>query len=188
MNYGGKVFRVVTENHPGCPVLAAAGAALIRTEYVTGVNPLAWGLDRAAAFFFPNHLDAVAIAKDIPHAHATVDPVADNNLRAVSASSTGAVKQADDVFVPIHETRDAPRPQNSLPVPVLAGAQPARPERAGHCASVRGSTRSLPANVKLDPRGGQILSKRSRSPRKTPAAPRDLPDAERFWWRQGQMA
>lgn len=156
ISYGGKVFRVVTPNHPGDPCLESAGP--IRTEYLAAIEPVTWCLARDAAFVFPRHLDAVTLAAKIPHCHATTDTDGDqrsNNLRAVAASSSGAAKQAVS-----SETSkvviDAPRPQTSLPVPVLAGAQPVSRESAGHCASVRGST-SVASDRRgfSDSRGGQ---------------------------------
>jgi hypothetical protein len=70
----GIVFRVVTESHPGCPKLAAAGADKIRTEFLANdIEPWEWALERAAAFCFPHYEDAQNAAKLIgPHCHARV--------------------------------------------------------------------------------------------------------------------
>ena len=70
----GIVFRVVTESHPGCPKLAAAGADKIRTEFLANdLEPWEWALERAAAFRFPHYEDAQNAAKLVgPHCHARV--------------------------------------------------------------------------------------------------------------------
>lgn len=190
MIYGGLIFRVVTPNYPGDPAFDSFGP--IRTEYLAQTEPRTWTMSRDQAFFFPRHLDAVNVARTIPHCHPAV---ATNNLRAESASSSGAEQQAElESNILIRDS--APRSQNSLPVPVLAGSEPVSLERAGHCDPARGSTtkRPTPNGVAARPandghsRGGQN-SKRNRMTALKRAHERTTPpDSERFWWKQGQMA
>ena len=184
MIYGGKVFRVVTPNHPGCPKLDEAGAPAIRTEYLTGTEPLTWGLSRASAFFFPRHLDAVNLAKDIPHCHATV-ATDDQDLRVVtSGSSAGEVKQPDKVETlrrGLGTHRDSPCPQNSSQ---QDGAEAAR---LAHNQKVVGSS-PTPAKLSKRSRMLKIRAAANRVDGNGTDGSNGTDAAQKFWWKQGAYA
>lgn len=173
MIYGGRIFRVVTPNHPGCPLLEAAGAPPIRTEYVATVDPLTWCLDSASAFFFSRHLDAVKVAASIPHCHATTATTPEqheSNLR--------------DPGIPT----SAFRLPHSLPAPVRdQGTQHATAACAGDSLQQDGAAvaRSPRRQVEKKPpsKRARMLALRQAHERTAPK-----PATGGFWWQEGQMA
>lgn len=176
-----------------------------------------WTATRAEAFVYPRHLDADLRAKEIdPHCHAktavTPDQAEENrqtrdeimgisetgnrkpesNLRVESASSTGAVKQADtlvkDAF---RETKsDAPRPQN------FSQQDGAAVARLAHNQKVVGSNPTPATLTRRKDEGGHSTGSGPAGRRKAQSArlaalreahERTAP-AGRFWYQEGQMA
>ena len=184
MIYGGIIFRVVTYDHPGDPALAEAGP--IRTEWLAQLEPRTWTLKRDLAFIFPRHLDAVTFAEKMrSRCHVSVTASAeqrDDNLRAVSASTAGAVKQAEQRVETSHsvmsDMESAPCPQPiSLTKNKLAG--PVH-DRTAQNATALGPDSSRPQ---------KRVNKRARMLALREAAKRTEPDnSERFWWKQGAYA